>query len=164
LSRFSPKQKSSHSTEQVTLMNTNEQTPDTKIIRLTGRIVSAYVTNNRIDRLKVGELVGSVHRALSGLTGGEGADGGTDTSRPAVAVKRSVTADYIVCLEDGMRLKMLKRHLRTHHNLTPQDYRAKWSLPPDYPMVAPNYAERRSDLARAAGLGGGASRAGKSRR
>lgn len=140
-------------------MSATETMPDHKIIRLTGRIVSAYVTNNRIDRLKVGELVGNVHKVLAGLSSGNDSEALNEASQPSVPVKRSVTPDYISCLECGMRLKMLKRHLRTHHGLSPQEYRAKWSLAHDYPMVAPNYAERRSDLAREAGLGGQPSKA-----
>lgn len=135
-------------------MSTTEPFADHKIIRLTGRIVSAYVTNNRIDRLKVGELVGNVHKVLAGLTSGDVSEASVEAGQPSVPIKRSVTPDYISCLECGMRLKMLKRHLRTHHNLTPQEYRVKWALAHDYPMVAPNYAERRSDLARETGLGG----------
>jgi len=135
-------------------MSTTEPSADHKIIRLTGRIVSAYMTNNRIDRLKVGELAGNVHKVLAGLTSGDVSEASVEAGQPSVPIKRSVTPYYISCLECGMRLKMLKRHLRTHHNLTPQEYRVKWALAHDYPMVAPNYAELRSDLAREAGLGG----------
>jgi predicted transcriptional regulator len=136
------------------MQSSTEPAADSSVTRLTGRIVTAYVTNNRIDRLRIGELVTTVHRTLSGLTGGGEGAAAAEATRPAVSPKRSVSPDHIVCLECGMRLKMLKRHLRTHHGMTPQEYRTKWSLAPDYPMVAPNYAARRSDLAREAGLGG----------
>ena len=135
-------------------MSTTEgETQDDTIVRITGKIITAYVTNNRIDRLRIGELIGSVRNSLTALASGApaGAMSG-EPNRPAVPIKRSVTPDYLICLEDGARLKMLKRHLRTHYNLSPQEYREKWGLPPDYPMVAPNYAAKRSELARQIGL------------
>lgn len=129
------------------------------IARITGRIVSAYVTNNRVDRLRLGDVVNTVSRSLAALAA-DGKDAAQVTSgNPAVPIKQSVTPDYLVCLEDGARLKMLKRHLRMHHGLTPLQYREKWALTPDYPVVAPNYAKKRSALAREIGLGGPANKA-----
>ena len=136
-------------------MTNREGLPNTdQIAQITGKIVRAYVTSNRVDQLKIGNLITAVRSSLAQL-----AEGGTDAPspdsiRPATAVKRSLTPNYLICLEDGVRLKMLKRHLRTHYDLTPQQYREKWGLPADYPMVAPNYAIRRSELAREIGLGG----------
>jgi predicted transcriptional regulator len=130
-------------TEQVDLMET--------LISLTADIVSAHVSNNNVAVSDVPDLIQTVHGALSGL--------GTESSQtemrsdPAVPVRSSVKPDYIVCLEDGKKLKMLKRHLMTHYNLTPDQYRARWNLPSDYPMVAPNYAEQRRSLAKKIGLG-----------
>ena len=122
------------------------------ILRLASEIVSAYVSNNPVP---VGDLPGmirSVHVTLGGL-GGQSYAEAPNTQKPAVPVKKSVTPDYVICLEDGKKLKMLKRYLRSRYGLTPEEYRAKWSLPPDYPMVAPNYAQRRSDFAKKIGLG-----------
>ncbi len=101
---------------------------------------------------RIPETVTHVFEALRGLAEG-GAEGRREARKPAVSVRRSVTTDYIVCLEDGRRMKMLKRHLRTAYNLTPEDYRRRWNLPADYPMVAPNYAKRRSEFAKKIGLG-----------
>lgn len=123
------------------------------IARITGRIVSAYVTNNRVDRLRLGEVVDTVSRSLSALAANARGDAPAASGNPAVPIKQSITPDYLICLEDGTRLKMLKRHLRTHHGLTPQQYREKWRLAADYPAVAPNYAKKRSTLAREIGLG-----------
>ncbi|MGD9536979.1 MAG: MucR family transcriptional regulator [Alphaproteobacteria bacterium] len=133
---------------------TEGETQDDIIVRVTGKIITAYVTNNRVDRLRIGELIESVRNSLAALANGEPSVGPGEALRPAVPIKRSVTPDYLICLEDGARLKMLKRHLRTHYGLSPQEYREKWSLPADYPMVAPNYAAKRSELARQIGLGG----------
>ena len=122
-------------------------------IEMTAGIVSAYVTTNTVAVSDLPALIRSVHHALAG-TGGQATP--TAAARePAVAVKRSITPDYIVCLEDGRRFKSLKRHLRTQYDLSPEQYRAKWGLPKDYPMVAPNYAQARSDLAKQMGLGQG---------
>jgi predicted transcriptional regulator len=122
------------------------------LLRLASEIVAAYVSNNPVA---VGELPGmikSVHSTLGGLVNSSRPDAPL-SRKPAVPVKRSVMPDYIICLEDGKRLKMLKRYLRSRYNLSPEDYRAKWQLPPDYPMVAPNYAARRSEFAKKIGLG-----------
>jgi predicted transcriptional regulator len=122
------------------------------LIELTAEIVSAYVSNNSIASNDVPSLIGEIHMALHRT-----ATGGIETEqeplRPAVPIKRSVTPDSIICLEDGKKFKSLKRHLRTHYDLTPEEYREKWGLPADYPMVAPNYAKARSALAREMGLG-----------
>jgi len=114
------------------------------------RVVSAFVSNNSISSTELPSLIRSVHDALAGL--GQSVTT-IPEAQPAVSVKKSVTPDAIVCLECGEKLKMLKRHLRTDHGLTPDEYRAKWRLPADYPMVAPNYATHRSRIARSAGLG-----------
>ena len=125
-------------------------------VDLTADIVSAYISNNPVPPAELAQLISRVHGALNQLatTGhveGKAADAGP--LQPAVPIKKSVMPDYIVCLEDGRTFKSLKRHLRAKYNLSPEQYRAKWSLPPDYPMVAPNYAKARSDLAKAIGLG-----------
>lgn len=118
------------------------------LIELTAEIVAAYVSNNRVGAAEITDLIGRVHTALQGTAREEQE---AEPLAPAAPIKRSVTADYIVCLEDGKRFKSLKRHLKTHE-LSPAEYRAKWSLPADYPMVAPNYARARSELARQMGL------------
>jgi predicted transcriptional regulator len=130
---------------------------DIDILGLSAGIVAAYVAQNTVARSAVPELIRSVHGALSAL-GAVQAPPAADRAKPAVPVSRSVQRDYIVCLEDGKKLKMLKRYLRTHYDMSPEDYRRKWSLPGDYPMVAPAYAERRSDFAKQIGLGKGAMR------
>jgi len=111
-------------------------------------IVSAFVSNNSVSNKQIPDLITSVHQTLMKVTGQA-----PEILKPAVPKKRSVTPDYIVCLEDGKKLKMLKRHLRTSYNLSPEEYRKKWGLPVDYPMVAPNYAIQRSELAKKIGLG-----------
>jgi predicted transcriptional regulator len=122
------------------------------LIELTAEIVSAYVSNNNVDSSDLSELIGDVHSALSRTVGGA-AEPEPEPLKPAVTVRKSVTPDYIVCLEDGKKFKSLKRHLRTHYDLTPDEYREKWGLPAEYPMVAPNYAKARSNLAKEMGLG-----------
>lgn len=121
------------------------------LITLTADIVAAHVSNNSVAVSDVPTLIGNVHSALSGLSGGSATPAAAP--EPAVPVRLSVKKDYIVCLDDGKKLKMLKRHLMTHYGMTPDDYRAKWGLPADYPMVAPAYAEQRRELAKAIGLG-----------
>lgn len=120
-------------------------------IELAARIVSAYVSNNNVAAGEIAGLISEVHTALVRVDGG-GAPA-LDPVKPAVPPRRSVTGDYIVCLEDGKKFKSLKRHLRTHYKMTPEEYREKWNLPADYPMVAPNYARERSQLAKRMGLG-----------
>jgi len=121
-------------------------------IELTADIVSAYVSNNTVAASDIPDLINQVHLALVRVSGGAG-EIQAEPVKPAVSVKRSVTAEHIVCLEDGKKFKSLKRHLRTQYNMTPEQYREKWGLPPDYPMVAPNYAAARSQLAKQMGLG-----------
>lgn len=124
---------------------------DSTLITLTADIVAAHVANNSVAVGDVSLLIENVHKALSGL--GKDLEAVESKPQPAVSVRASVKPDYIVCLEDGKKLKMLKRHLMTHYKLTPEQYRAKWNLPTDYPMVAPDYAERRRALAKKIGLG-----------
>ena len=124
----------------------------TSFIELTAGIVSAYVSNNTVAASEIPELINQVHVALLRVAGGA-VEIQADPVKPAVSVKRSVTPEYIVCLEDGKKFKSLKRHLRTQYNMTPEQYREKWNLQPDYPMVAPNYAAARSQLAKQMGLG-----------
>jgi predicted transcriptional regulator len=121
-------------------------------IELTAAIVSAYVSNNSVPTADLPALIGQVHSALTRVSSGQG-DTSSEPPKPAVAVKKSITPDHIVCLEDGKKFKSLKRHLRTQYNMTPEQYREKWGLGPDYPMVAPNYAAARSHLAKQMGLG-----------
>lgn len=131
-------------------MDTNTELQET-LITLTADIVAAHVSNNSVAVSDLPVLIANVHGALAGL-------GGTapvveEKQEPAVSVRSSIKPDFIVCLEDGKKLKMLKRHLMTHYQMTPDQYRQKWSLPADYPMVAPNYAEQRRSLAKKIGLG-----------
>lgn len=121
------------------------------LITLTSDIVAAHVSNNDVAVADLPGLITHVYSALAGL--GESAPVVENRPEPAVSVRSSVKPDYIVCLEDGKKLKMLKRYLRTNYNMTPEEYRARWGLPADYPMVAPNYAETRRDLAKKIGLG-----------
>jgi predicted transcriptional regulator len=121
------------------------------LITLTSDIVAAHVSNNSVAVSDLPVLIQNVHSALAGLSATPVAP--EIKPEPAVSVRSSVKPDYIVCLEDGKKLKMLKRHLMTHYQMTPDDYRAKWNLPADYPMVAPNYAEQRRTLAKKIGLG-----------
>jgi predicted transcriptional regulator len=137
-----------------------------EIIEMTAEIVAAYVENNSVAAGELPGLIQSVHRALTGVTAGpETVE--APPKEPAVPVRRSITPDHLVCLEDGRKFKSLKRHLRTKYNMSPEEYRTKWGLPKDYPMVAPNYAKARSELAKQMGLGQGgrqAARAGAKRR
>jgi len=121
-------------------------------IELTASIVSAYVSNNSVPAAELPALIGQVHTALTRVSSGHG-ESLSDGLRSVIPVKKSVTSDYIICLEDGKKFKSLKRHLRTRYKLTPEQYREKWGLGSDYPMVAPNYAAARSRLAKQMGLG-----------
>ncbi|MDX8499142.1 MucR family transcriptional regulator [Mesorhizobium sp. VK4C] len=121
------------------------------LIELTAEVVSAYVSNNPVPVNDLPGLIDQVHAALKGTIGGPVAK--PEELKPAVPIRKSVTPDYIISLEDGKQFKSLKRHLSTHYGLTPDEYRAKWGLPADYPMVAPNYAAARSALAKTMGLG-----------
>ena len=124
------------------------------LIDLTTSIVGAYVTNNSVPTAGLADLIANVYAALSQVqSGGTTVEAVVEPSRPAVPIKKSVAADYIICLEDGKKFKSLKRHLSSHYNMTPDQYREKWGLPADYPMVAPAYAEARSNLAKQMGLG-----------
>jgi predicted transcriptional regulator len=125
-----------------------------EIIEMTADIVSAYVGNNEVGAADLPMLIHAVHSALKGVSSApEPVEAAP--KEPAVPIKRSVSPEFLVCLEDGRKFKSLKRHLRTKYNMSPEDYRAKWGLPKDYPMVAPNYAKARSDLAKQMGLGQG---------
>jgi predicted transcriptional regulator len=133
-------------------MAMNEEATNTDLVDLAAAIVSAYVSNNSVRPSELPNLIAEVHRALSSTHAGS-SEPEPEPLHPAVNPKRSVFPDYIVCLEDGKKFKSLKRHLRTHYDLSPEEYRQKWSLPADYPMVAPNYASARSALAKKMGLG-----------
>jgi predicted transcriptional regulator len=121
-------------------------------IELAADIVSAYVSNNSVSAADLPGLINNVHNALVNVTSGK-VEAPAEPLKPVIPIKKSITPDYIVCLEDGKKFKSLKRHLRTQYNLSPEDYREKWGLPADYPMVAPNYAAARSQLAKQMGLG-----------
>ncbi len=125
-----------------------------ELLEMTADIVSAYVGNNTVAAETLPSLIANIHAALSQVSGGA-VEPEPEPKEPAVPVRKSITADYLICLEDGRKFKSLKRHLRTKYNMSPEEYRAKWGLPKDYPMVAPNYAKARSDLAKQMGLGQG---------
>lgn len=129
-----------------------DTTSPTQFIALTADIVSAYVSNNTVPASDIPNLINQVHLALLRVSGGQN-ETQPEPLKPAISVKKSITPEYIVCLEDGKKFKSLKRHLRTQYNMTPEQYREKWQLPTDYPMVAPNYAAARSQLAKQMGLG-----------
>jgi predicted transcriptional regulator len=123
-------------------------------LSVTGQIVSAYLSNNQLQATLLPDLIGAVYKAVPDANSGASTPPKVPVNTiPAVPVKKSVADAYIVCLEDGKRLKMLKRYLRTHYDLSPEDYRRKWGLPSDYPMIAPAYARQRSDFAKSIGLG-----------
>jgi len=131
-----------------------------ELIEMTADIVSAYVGANTVSATDLPSLIQSVHKALAGVsTGVETVE--VAPKEPAVSIKKSITPDFLICLEDGRKFKSLKRHLRTKYNLSPEDYRAKWGLAKDYPMVAPSYAAARSNLAKQMGLGQGGRQAAK---
>lgn len=121
------------------------------LLSLTTEIVSSYVSNNAVQADELPNVIDKVFKSLSTVTAESLAS--ADRPQPAVPIKRSITNDFLICLEDGKKLKMLKRHLKTAYNMTPEQYRERWGLPADYPMVAPSYAERRSKLAKDIGLG-----------
>jgi MucR family transcriptional regulator, transcriptional regulator of exopolysaccharide biosynthesis len=130
----------------------SDSTTSGNFIELTAEIVSAYVSNNTVSAAEIPGLISQVHAALSRVSGKSG-DSPAEPLKPAISVKKSITPEHIVCLEDGKKFKSLKRHLRTQYNMTPEQYREKWNLGADYPMVAPNYAAARSQLAKEMGLG-----------
>jgi predicted transcriptional regulator len=124
------------------------------LVALAAGIVCAYVSNNTVAAGDLPGVIGAVHNALAQATGGHApAPIAREELKPAISLKKSITPEYLICLEDGKKFKSLKRHIRTHYNLSPEEYRDKWGLPHDYPMVAPNYAEARSALAKKMGLG-----------
>jgi predicted transcriptional regulator len=135
-------------------MSEESQTTATNddLLRMTAKIVSAYVGNNKVDSDNISDLISSVHGSLDSLQNPE-TKVEEPSQKPAVPIRRSVTPDHIICLEDGKKLKMLKRYLRTNYDMSPEEYRAKWGLRSDYPMVAPNYAAQRSSFAKKIGLG-----------
>jgi predicted transcriptional regulator len=142
-----------------------EQSPnkvtEEELLRMTADVVAAYVKNNTLPTAQLTEVINAVYSSLRGLEG-KSVEAKPEALRPAVPIRKSITPDYLICLEDGKKLKMLKRHLRSTYGLTPDEYRQKWGLAPDYPMVAPNYAEQRSAFAKKIGLGRGTGRqAGK---
>ncbi len=132
-------------------MADNNNNSSNELLVLTTEIVSAHVANNTVSLADLPQLIQQVYGTLAGIGGAPASIGARP--QPAIAVKKSVTPDFIICLEDGRKLKMLKRHLKTAYNMTPEEYRERWQLPPDYPMVAPNYAKQRSSLAKKIGLG-----------
>ena len=131
---------------------TSENLQHNDVLQMTTQVVAAYVGHNSVGEAQIPDVIKSVYASLAGLNGNSEL-AAKAKQKPAVPVKKSITADYIVCLEDGKKLKMLKRHLRTAYGLSPEDYRAKWGLGSDYPMVAPNYAKQRSAFAKKIGLG-----------
>ncbi|WP_207480579.1 MucR family transcriptional regulator [Arenibaculum pallidiluteum] len=129
----------------------NAQSPSNELLSLTAEIVAAHVSNNTVAVSDLPQLIDQVYKTLANV-GNEPAPQ-VERPQPAVPIKKSVTPDYIICLEDGKKLKMLKRHLKTAYDMSPEEYRERWGLPADYPMVAPNYAKQRSRLAKQIGLG-----------
>ena len=127
------------------------------MLRMTADVVAAYVSNNTLPTAQLAAIINAVYASFKSLDA-QVAEPAAEPLRPAVPIRRSVTADYLVCLEDGKKLKMLKRHLRSTYNMTPDEYRAKWGLSADYPMVAPSYAQQRSEFAKKIGLGRGTGR------
>ena len=138
----------------------SDETNDDTLITLTADIVAAHVSNNSVAVNDLPQLISNVHGALAGLSGRSAPEA---KHEPKVPIRSSIKPDYIVCLEDGKKLKMLKRHLMTHYQMTPDQYRQKWGLNSDYPMVAPNYAEQRRTLAKAIGLGTKRRKTGKAK-
>lgn len=126
--------------------------PNDQLLRMVSEIVTAYVGGNNLPSMQIPDVIKTVHGALSSLVSDSAKPAATQ-QKPAVPVKKSITPEYIICLEDGKKLKMLKRYLRSHYNMTPEEYRSKWGLAADYPMVAPKYSEKRSAFAKQIGLG-----------
>jgi len=142
---------------------TGEKLPVDQLLRMTAEVVAAYVSNNTLPTAELPDVISSVYAALRALDIKPG-ENKAGALKPAVPIRKSITPDYLVCLEDGKRLKMLKRHLRSTYNMTPDEYRLKWGLPSDYPMVAPNYAEQRSAFAKKIGLGRSGGRAPRAKK
>lgn len=133
---------------------TEENTkPEADLIELTTDIVAAYVSNNPVPAGELPRLIAEIHAAITGVAAGAVPQQAEEKLVPAISVRKSVTPDFMICLEDGKKFKSLKRHLATHHGLTPDEYRQKWNLPADYPMVAPTYSAARSAMAKSFGLG-----------
>lgn len=130
----------------------NEKVTRDDLLRMAVDVVAAYLSNNQVSTTQIPEIINNVFNSLTSLEV-ETVETITEAPKPATSIRKSVTPEYLICLEDGKKLKMLKRHLRTNYNMSPEDYRAKWNLPPDYPMVAPNYARQRSEFAKKIGLG-----------
>jgi predicted transcriptional regulator len=128
-----------------------------ELLRMTTDVVAAYVSNNTLPTAQLAEVINAVYSSLKSLEG-QVTQVQPEPLKPAIPIRKSVTPEFLICLEDGKKLKMLKRHLRSTYNMTPDEYRSKWGLAPDYPMVAPNYAERRSEFAKKIGLGRSAGR------
>ena len=135
---------------------------ESALLRLTAGIVSAYITKNALPAQQIPDVINTVFSSLTGLNSAQ-REAPAEPLKPAVPVRKSVTPEYIICLEDGKKLKMLKRHLRSTYNMSPDEYRARWGLPADYPMVAPNYAAQRSEFAKKIGLGRASSRPARRR-
>lgn len=144
--------------ELMTESSGNQGLPSEILLRMTSEIVSSFVANNPVTTESLPDVIRSVYRTVASLSGTAEVKA-DDRPRPAVPVSRSVTTDYIVCLEDGRKLKMLKRYLRSRYDMSPDEYRKRWGLPADYPMVAPAYTERRSEFAKKIGLGKGVRKA-----
>ena len=132
-------------------MKTPDDNKKTDLLELTANVVANHLSNNNVDAKDIPALIREVYKTMETLNG-NGASL-SPTVQPAVPIEESITPDYIICLEDGKRLKMMKRYLRTKYNLSPEDYRRRWGLPPDYPLVAPKYAQKRQELAKSIGLG-----------
>jgi len=143
--------------------NTTGRSTD-DLVQMTTQIVTSYISRNNVPNDQLGTVIQTIHEALRNIGSAPTAAPAPTPAKPAVPIRRSIQPDYIVCLEDGKKLKMLKRHLRTTYKLSPEEYRVKWGLPADYPMVAPNYAEQRSAFAKKIGLGRARSGADKARR
>ena len=131
---------------------TDKQERPIEVLQLTADIVASHLSNNTVPLGDVPQLIKQVYDSLSGL-GSDAQQAPNERPHPAVSIRKSITPEFIICLEDGKKLKMLKRHLKTAYDMTPEDYRAKWGLAHDYPMVAPNYAKKRQELAKKIGLG-----------
>jgi predicted transcriptional regulator len=139
------------------MAETAPKSAEEELLRMTADVVAAYVSNNTLPMAQLAEVINAVYNSLRALEDQE-TQPQPEPMKPAVPIRKSVNPEYLICLEDGKKLKMLKRHLRSTYNMTPDEYRAKWGLQPDYPMVAPNYAERRSEFAKKIGLGRGTGR------
>jgi len=138
-----------------------DHNPHQDLLTFTTEIVSAHLSNNQVSADEIPALIQKVYRTLANVNGEGGSISSSERPQPAVPIKRSVTPEYIICLEDGKKLKMLKRHLKTAYDMSPEEYRDRWGLPADYPMVAPSYARQRSKLAKDIGLGTRGRPAGK---